>query len=373
MKILINAFSARLGGGQTYLKNLLAHIPAEMSIEILLYVPEGIVLPEDPRITRYTTRWPTQNPLMRALWEKLMLPGVLQKEKVQVLFCPGGIISTRVPASCQTVTMFRNMLPFDPASLSRLPFGLQKLRNLILKPVMLRSMKNADLTIFISKYARNIIEALTSVKNAVTIPHGINPAFKTDGTSLPRPNWLPASEYLLYVSRFDVYKHQFEVASAFAELPLELRRRYKLVLVGEAENELANRVIEMAEIKGIQDQIIVAGPIPYTELPCAYHHASVNLFASSCENCPNILLEALAAGRPVLSSDVMPMPEFADDAVEYFSPTDQSSIYRVMQRILRDKTRMEQLASRALVRSKNYEWESTARETWQQISALIAR
>lgn len=371
MKIVINALSARLGGGQTYLKNLLAYLPESADLDILVFAPASLRMPADPRIRRATTFWPTENPLLRAVWEKIALPGVLRKEKAKILFCPGGILATAVPAGCKTVTMFRNMIPFDPEALARVPLGLQKIRNFILKRVMLRSMANADLTIFISDHARRVIQALTRVRNPVTIPHGIGDAFRTHSQTLPRPAWLPTGEYVLYVSRFDVYKHQFEVASGFAEMPSDLSSRYKLLLIGELDDVLVRRVTELARMTGLESQIVIVGAIDYADLPAAYHHATVNLFASSCENCPNILLEALGAGRPVLSSDVMPMPEFGVDAVDYFSPTNPKSICDALVRVLRNETRRNELAAAAARRSADFDWDKTSKMTWMQITGLV--
>lgn len=371
MKIVINALSARLGGGQTYLKNLLAHLPATPELDILIYAPASLRLPEDRRIRLGATKWPTENPVLRAFWEKFALPRILVKENAGVLFCPGGVITSSVPMGCKTVTMFRNMIPFDDAALARIPFGLQKIRNLILKRVMLRSMTNADLTIFISNHARRVVELVTYVKNPVTIPHGISPAFRTHSQSLPRPAWLPSSEYLLYVSRFDVYKHQFEVVAGFAALPPGLSKRYKLLLIGEQDDLLVRHVNELVRLKGLESQVVILGSIKNGDLPAAYHHAAVNLFASSCENCPNILLEALGAGRPVLSSNVMPMPEFGVDAVAYFNPNDPISIRDALAQVLQNDTYRNELALAAARRSADFDWAYTSQMTWQHITGLV--
>jgi glycosyltransferase involved in cell wall biosynthesis len=371
MKIVINGLSARLGGGQTYLKNLLSHLPDQFDLDIVVYAPISLQLPEDRRIRRALPRWPTENPLLRTLWERFVLPRILVKERAQLLFCPGGIIAARVPADCKTVTMFRNMIPFDPEVLRRIPFGLQKIRNILLRRVMLQSMAHASLTIFISDYARRVIETLTHIPNPVTIPHGINSDFRTHSSTLPRPAWLPASEYLLYVSRFDVYKHQFEVASAFAALPPALTRSYKLLLVGEQDGVLSRQVAELARQHNLEDQILITGPIAYADLPAVYRHATINLFASSCENCPNILLEALGAGRPVLSSDVMPMPEFGADAVGYFSPSNPQSITNALLSLLQDEERRTQLAAAAARRSGDFDWEESSRVTWAHLDGLV--
>lgn len=367
MKIVINAFSARLGGGQTYLRNLMAHLPEDLDLGIVVYAPASLPLPQDPRVRLGVTSWPTQNPLLRSVWERLALPRALARERADILFCPGGVVATRAPKGCRVVTMFRNMIPFDARVRRSVPFGVQRLRNWLLQRVMLRSMAEADLTIFISAYARATIESLIRVGRAATIPHGIGDAFRSAGNVLPRPPGAPAARYLLYVSRFDVYKHHRELIEAYAQLPSALRCEHPLLLIGEADMPGAQQMRALIDRLGLEGQVLVAGSVPYRELPAYYHHAQAIVFASSCENCPNILLEALGAGRPIACSNVQPMPEFGGDAVEYFSPFDPQDIERALLQVLTDQQRSHQLAVAATARSRIYDWTTTARETWKNI------
>jgi glycosyltransferase involved in cell wall biosynthesis len=223
------------------------------------------------------------------------------------------------------------------------------------------------LTIFISDYARHVIEQRISIKNAVTIPHGINSSFRTYRAQLARPKIASDEKYILYVSRFDVYKHHYEVVEAYASLPIELRQEYKLLLVGESDGDEANRVIDLIARHGIQGQVRIMGSVPYCALPALYHHAHLVLFASSCENCPNILLEALGAGRPILSSDVMPMPEFGGAGVGYFSPFDPVDIAKKMTEVLINTELTNVMAAAAATRSERFDWAVSAKETWERI------
>jgi glycosyltransferase involved in cell wall biosynthesis len=373
MKIIVNAYSARLGGGQTYLLNLFEHMPDVDDLEVLVFAPKSLELPSHAHIRRVETSWPTENPILRTVWEKLMLPRFLKKERADVLFCPGGVVATIPPKGCKVVTMFRNMIPFDSRVQQNIPWGLQRLRVWLLNRVMLKSMANADLTIFISNYARAVIESLTSVKNAVTIPHGISSIFRTHGTVIPRPDFVTAGEYILYVSRFDVYKHHFEVVKAYATLSAELRARFSLILVGETNMPEAERVKTLIQELGLQQQVVLLGAIPYKSLPPLYHHAYLNLFASSCENCPNILLEALASGRPMVCSNVMPMPEFGEDAALYFSPFDSNDIGTVLSSALTSPQTLEDLASAAARQSDKFDWAETCKKTWVALLALAPR
>ena len=301
------------------------------------------------------------------------MPSILKAEKADVLFCPGGVVGTRAPAGCMVATMFRNMIPFDLRVRKSIPFGLQRLRNWLLNRIMLKSMSQADLTIFISNYARSVIESLTNVKNAVTISHGISSAFRTHGSSTIRPDFLPAGEYILYVSRFDVYKHHYEVVSAYGKLPQELRERFSLILVGEKNLPEAERVKSLVSTLGLEGQVLLLGAIPYQSLPPLYHHAYLNIFASSCENCPNILLEALASGRPMICSNVMPMPEFGADAALYFSPFDSQDIGSVLSEALSSSDLLKRLSAAAIAQSNKFDWESTSRKTWIELLALAER
>jgi len=373
VKIVINAFSARVGGGKTYLANLLANLPDDLAINIHMFAHTDLAVPDDPRIHRIAVRWPVTNPLIRTIWEKLVLPAYLRKAGADLLFCPGGVIATRPPQGCRTATMFRNMLPFDPVAAKSLGWTLQRARNMILRRVLLSSMVSADLTIFISEHARRLVERLAPVPNPVTIPHGVAPAFRTFGHPPPRPDEVGASPYVLYVSRFEPYKHHREVIEAFATLPEEVRGGRRLLLAGEADSPSAAEARALITRRGAQDRVILLGGVPYHRLPALYAHADLILFASSCENCPNILLEALGAGRPLLSSRIMPMPEFGGSDIGYFTPSDSADIARAMVGALTDPEHAAALARASAERSLRYDWHDTAARTWQALAETAAR
>jgi len=373
IKIVINALSAKLGGGQTYLRNLLTRLPMDAALDIRIFCPDDLQLPNDPRIRRETASRLTSNPLLRALWEKVALPRFLAAENADILFCPGGVVATKVPKGVKVVTMFRNMIPFDTELVQAMPWGLMRLRNIILKRVMLKSMSEADLTIFISDHARSVIEALTQIPNPHTIPHGISELFRQQEVMPARPAAAPEGRYILYVSRFDVYKHHDKVVEGYAALPANMRDHYKLVFLGETSLPPFEPVQARISELSLVDAVLIGGVIPYDSLPAWYAHADAILFASSCENCPNILLESLAAGRPVLSSDVMPMPEFGGPGLVYFSPFDPQSIAKALAETLISPERAGEVATAARERSRLYDWAITADRTWAAIVTLAGK
>ncbi len=374
MTVLINALSARQGGGQTYLANLLDHLPADLPSTVYVLAPDTLTLPaDDERIRRIPVKWPADNPFARAVCEKLRMPALLSQLKADILFCPGGIIGNRVPRGCKTVTMFRNMIPFSEMHARQYRPGYMRVRNFLLKRAFLQSMLGADLVIFLSNHAKATIETHVGAKlrKSVTIPHGLAQTFKRSSVSQAAfAATLPAEGYLLYVSTLDYYKAQIEVVKAYALLRDRRVTKEKLLLVGPEYPEYGKLVRkEIADLR-LSDSVLLTGSVPHSEMPGLYRHAVVNIFASECENCPNILIEALASGRPVLSSHYPPMPEFGGDGALYFDPRSPSDLAEKLAALLDNPPRMKELAAKAETQSRLYDWESCAQRTWQSIHQL---
>jgi glycosyltransferase involved in cell wall biosynthesis len=377
VKIMINALSARLGGGQTYLINLLRRFPSQGTEQCYVLGPRSLQETIGQAGLQWLSPgWPLENPIVRALWERFFLPRILRRLGIDILFCPGGVVTTPVPSGCKVVTMFRNMIPFDRVQRKRYPLGYMRVRIWLLERVMLRSMLRADVVIFVSDFARRVIEQRVPecIKRAVVIPHGVGPEFRVGSVRAQRPGWLPAGDYLLYVSTFDVYKAQLEVVRGFSLLKARRGGTERLVLVGsERQNPNYSSKVR-AEIMrlGLEKDVNIVGLVPYQELPGVYQNALINIFAAESENCPNILLEAMAAGRPVVSSNFSPMPEFGGDAVVYFNPQEPQDFADKVGKILDDPSVLRAFGQRAAERALRYDWEAAAATTWQTIFGVAA-
>jgi len=367
--LLIDALSARRGGGQTYLLNLLTRLPPGEPAKIYLLARRELEgqLASD-RVQVVQPRWPMHNGLFLTIWKKLFLRRYAERLGASLVFFPGGVVGAALPAGARSATMFRNVIPFDMAQRRRYGLSYQRLRNWLLERVMLKGMLGADLVIFLSQHGRSLIEksAGHAIPGAVTIPHGVSDAFRTPG---PRPGWLPQTPYVLYVSTFEPYKAQLEVVQAFARVLGEWSQSLALVLVGYDRTPYGRRVRDEISRLGLDARVVIAGNRPYAELPAVNHHALVTVFASEAENCPNILLEAMAAGKPILCSRRPPMPEFGGDGVWYFEPMNVGELSVQLLRLLREPETRAQLGERAAQRSRHYDWDETARATW---SALLA-
>ena len=111
--------------------------------------------------------------------------------------------------------------------------------------------------------------------------------------------------------------------------------------------------------------------IPHSQLPNELSRVDISVFASSCENMPNTLLEAMAAGLPIACSDRGPMPEVLQDAGVYFDPEDALSIANALEKIINCSKFRERIASRARELSSRFSWKRCSDETFMALAETV--
>lgn len=305
-------------------------------------------------------------------WQQFMLPKLLKRNNCALLFSSGGTLPKRVPVP--TVTMSQNMLPFAPEEAARYEAVSMRLRLKLLNTVQRMSYQKADGLIFLTQYAKKSVFEQLKKKPPRTaiVPHGINKDF-----FLPPRNQKPLDSYsptkpfrLLYVSNVDVYKHQWHVAEAVAALR-EKGFPVGIDFVGSSYPQAMHRfknTVKRVDPNGTF--ITYKGFMPYNELPAIYHKADVFVFASSCENMPNILLEAMAAGLPIVCSNRGPMPEVLGNDGVYFDPGFPDQIADTITMLLKDDSLRARLAQEAYDRASEYSWKRCAKETFSFMSEV---
>ncbi len=342
-------------------------------LDIFVILPKSfkdlIPLSEDYKILE--PEFNTSNILARSIWHKLYLPMLLRKIGCDILYCPGGYLPVKVGTKTKTAVAFQNMLPFDDSQRKLHPYGYTRARLRLLREIQSSSFKDADLVVFLSEYARSVIDKTVPkrIGKSVVIPHGLSDDFRQE--NLWHPAQLAGIEYILYVSIITVYKAQLEVIKAWSRVRKMHNTALKLVLVGPEYGPYAKQVRELIKSLRLEQEVIMLGHVPYPELPSFYQNARINIFASSCENCPNILLEALAGGKPVLCSNYPPMPEFGGDAVEYFDPYNVEELAYLIVKYLENEKLQREMGAKAFERSLKFQWSVSATLTWNALANLL--
>lgn len=374
MRLGIDASNIRDGGGVTHLHELLrASEPQEHGITKITVWAGAQTLRQitpKPWLTLAHDPLLDQSLLSRIYWQKARLPRLAQQH-CDCLFAPGG--------SCDgnfrpVVTESQNLLPFEPLELARYGFTPLAAKFALLRLKQSRSFRQADGTIFLTEYARKTVTKTAKLRaTARIIPHGINEQFRAK----PRAqksigDYAPGRPFrLLYVSRVEPYKHQCEVVAAVAKLK-RTGLPISLELIGPPTHSAYAARLRQAiyNVDPCESFIRYRAEVPYNELPQYYHRANGYVFASSCENLPNVLLEAMAAGLPCACAQRGPMPEVLRDAGVYFDPEKPDEIAAAISILLADHQLREQCAWRAYDQAQTYSWERCARETYAYLFAV---
>ena len=378
LTIGIDATNLRRGGGVTHLVELLrAAQPAAYGIDrVVVWGGQPTLDALDDR-SWLEKRNPTaldKGLLQRTLWQRFSLSQAAREAGCDVLFVPGGSYAGNFHP---VVTMSQNLLPFEFRELKRYGWSLVTLKLLLLRFTQSRSFRKADGLVFLTDYARQVVLGVTGnfLCKTCTIPHGLNPRFN-QAPKLQRgiADYDEANPYrVLYVSIIDQYKHQWHVVEAVAALR-KSGLPIVLDLVGPAYPPALKRLNETIDrLDGTRGWVHYHGAVPFDELHLRYAQADLGLFASSCENMPNILLETMASGLPIACSNRGPMPEVLGEGGVYFDPEQSADIARALRELIESPQLRSQLADASYQRSLQYSWQRCADETFRFLVAVTHR
>jgi len=371
MKILvINGISARRGGGQTNLINLMNYLPEYECKVIFILNSENVNIFDkykSNQIDTYEAKFASKSIFHRIYWEKFILPKKLKEWNADIYYAPGGTMTVQVPDNCEAITTLQNMLPFDDVERKRFPFfSYLRYKLLLLRFLFLKSYKLADKVIFISKYSRDIVKQyIPDIETkSIVIPLGISESFINSTDMYNLPNSIKSDNFYLYVSNLDYYKAQKELVYSWKKL-VDNGFQGQLILAGPNISQYGKEVLLLIKELKLDEDVIYLGSVDYNKLPSLYNQAKALIFASSCECCPNILLEMLSANKPIFCSDKQPMPEFGEDGVIYFDPYSKTSLFEQIKNVTDDI--LKNKATQSYVLSKKYSYNSTIRKNIEYI------
>ena len=369
----IDASRNRSGGAKRHLVGILgsADPRAQGISEVHVWSYGSLLesLPDKTWLVRHHPRTLERSLMHQAWWQYRHLPGEARAAGCDImLYTDAGTVGRFHPC----VVISRDMLSYEPGEMSRYRFSRAWLRLWLLRHVQARSMRMADGAVFLTQYAADVIQRMTGpLARVAIIPHGVGEEFRQTRHAQGGGHELHAPIRCLYVSNADLYKHQWHVVRAIAAL-----RRTGLDVVltlaggghGAAQNRLDSAIAEVDPDRGF---VRSAGFVRPADLPAVLDAADIFVFASSCENMPNTLVEGMAAGLPIACSNRGPMPEVLGDAGMYFDPEDSESIAAAIKALVIDDRARHDKARLAFEKARQYSWSRCADETWRFLRSTV--
>ncbi len=373
----IDASNIRRGGGVTHLVELLrAADPVQFGFsKVVVWAGQQTIdqIEDRPWLAKAPQKALSGRVLSRVLWQRFKLSEMARAASCDLLFVPGGSYAGDFQP---TVAFSQNLLPFEWRELRRFGWSPMTLKLLLLRLIQSKTFRQAEGVIFLTEYGREAVIRVTGPLpgRAAIIPHGTDKRF----VRLPREQ-LPVERYsvehpfrLLYVSIVDMYKHQWHVAEAVANL----RRRglpVTLDLVGPAYGPALRRlkrVLRRVDSNG--SFVWYRGVVAYEQLSAQYASADLFVFASSCETFGQILTEAMSGGLPIACSNRSALPEVLKNAGVYFDPEDPREVALALEALVSAPELRAEKARMAFQAAQAYSWSRCASDSFEFL-AEVAR
>ncbi|MEL6938653.1 MAG: glycosyltransferase family 1 protein [Cyanobacteria bacterium J06598_1] len=165
--------------------------------------------------------------------------------------------------------------------------------------------------------------------------------------------------YFLMLGRQAPYKNLGRVIEAMRQIS----DHCVLVIAGPNDARYTPQLKAQADELGVRSRIKFLSYIPYAQLPALLSHAHALIFPSLWEGFGLPVLEAMACGTPVISTNVSSLPEVVGDAALLIDPYDVSAIASAMNKVAKDTLLRQQLSRAGLARAQQFSWEKTGKAT----------
>ena len=379
MKVAINAwFGDRpaVGSGQ-YLKYLLpALLEADDSLEIVLISPKSFgTKPEtlasysEPRLSICETRtpFPDQASNLAKVWfEQITFPRLCRQLGADVAHVPyfGSPLSPTVP----TVVTIHDLIPLV------LPEYRGSVLVRLYTSLVAAAAAQAKIILADSLWTKqDILRKLNLSKTQVRVvylapaPH-FQPAETWQQIVDIKQKYNLPENFVLYLGGYDVRKNVKALLYAFTWVSATLGDQYPLVLGGQLpqrDTPFTPDPLRIARDLGLEAFIVTPGWIEEEDRPLLYSAATVFVYPSYYEGFGLPVLEAMACGTPVITTNAASIPELAGSAAFQLDPTDTKHMAAPIIRLCTEEESNDEMIDRGFEQVEKFSWARTAAQTLQ--------
>lgn len=303
---------------------------------------------------------PTPNEYARLAWEQTLVPLQASLAGVDVFHSPNYILPAAL--RCRSIVTIHDLAYLQPE--------LHRFKSHFYLSVMSAlALRQADAIIAVSEYTRRAVEARypQTVGRIEVVYEGVDPALKMPSHSaLERFRQQSGVDfrYVLFVGTLEPRKNLPRLVAAFEAAVTAAGLPHHLVLVGNPGWKTAaldRAIMESPHRARIHEM----GYIPDHHLSHWYAGADLFAYPSLQEGFGLPVLEAMALGTPVVTSNCSALPEVAGDAAVTIDPLDTPALTAALINVLTQPAMASGMRSRGIQRAQRFTWERAARRHWQ--------
>ncbi len=245
------------------------------------------------------------------------------------------------------VLVMYDMVAFEPA------MEPNRRSRLIERATLPPALRHSAAILCISKATQHGLVARYPHVSSRTVVAPLGVASSLEAAENRPQGRLPEPGFVLAVGTLEPRKNLPRLVAAYRALPQELQRAHPLAVVGKLGWDTGETT---AALDSLGDRCLRLGYVSDAQLAELYRRCGAFCYPSLGEGFGLPVLEAMAAGAPVVTSNISSLPEVGGDAVEYADPTSVPSIAAALERVLLSPQRRVELSARGRERARGFTW-----------------
>lgn len=297
-------------------------------------------------------------------WEQIHLPQAAKKENLGLIHFTSNTASLFL--NIPMVLTLHDIIYLETIDFSGSSY--QNIGNLYRRFVVPKIVNKCKKIITVSCYEKNRIQNHLSIdnNNVQVVYNGIESSFKkiTDHevlNSITGKYNLP-KDFILFLGNTAPKKNTKGMLKAYGQYVSDITNPLPLVIVDlSMENILT--ILEDLKLLGIKDKIIAQNYISHADMVVLYNLATIFVYPSLRESFGLPIIEAMACGTPVVTSNTSSMPEVAGDAAILIDPLNSKELADALTNLTNNEALRVSQISKGFSQAELFTWEKTARDT----------
>lgn len=295
------------------------------------------------------------------LWEQYSLPKAVSELDLDILHCT----SNTAPLNCKIplILTLHDIIFLEPRDKANKSF-YQNMGWQYRRLVVPRILKKCKRIITVSNFEKGNITSKLNIpeEQIAMIYNGYNEWFKpTQDTDFIYRKYIEEAGYFFFLGNTDPKKNTERTLIAYSKYLKKSEAKRKL-LMADLDKQYLDGIIERNNLENIRKMIVMPGYITNSDLPFIYNSAFAFLYPSLRESFGIPLLESMACGTPVITSNTSSMPEIGGPEAILINPENPDEIAEEMLRLETDTDYYSKQEEAGLRRAKLFSWRYTAEQ-----------
>lgn len=302
-------------------------------------------------------------------WEQVLLPRAVKKFGCEILHCTGN--TAPLFSGVPLVVTIHDIIYLEKSTLELLrgsASAYQKFGNIYRKFIVPRIIRKCASRISVSESEKENIDryfGFTGDNQTVPIYNGVGSHFRPindqEELAAAKKEFGLPDDFFFFLGNTDPKKNTPGTIRAFSQFTKQDKSGIKLVIADFSKQNL-DKILEEIGEPGLSEKIILTGYIRNSKLPAVYSQSRLFLYPSLRESFGLPVLEAMACGVPVITSNTSSLPEVAGDAAFLINPFQIDEITEAMHFLNTDEHSRDANIGRGLMHKNRFSWDLTARE-----------